>query len=367
MINAWQGRVVAHGELLDHRPLELADQLAATSGDAKLIRYLSTALHGGPTVVSGVVLIPTGDPPANGWPVVAWGAGGFGVSDRTAPSRSPFLSSRAGNNAYAPFLSRLLDAGYAVAATDYEGQGTPGVRPFQAPYSEGRSMIDAVLAARQLQLGLDERWFAVGHSGGGHAALDAAETSDLGYAGRLRLLGCVVMEPAGDFQWVPDEVEQLMAGPEGTTFRAIYAALVVGLKAQHPELRLSDYLGSRALARIEVTYCETQGDASAAYADLPGDEFAPRSAAAADRMRAWLAANAVPRRSTRVPIFLPTGERQHRRPMVKRSLDRTRELGGTVLLRLYPDVDHRQLLSACQDDVLNWLRDRLDGLPAPSN
>jgi hypothetical protein len=84
-------------------------------------------------------------------------------------------------------------------------------------------------------------------------------------------------------------------------------------------------------------------------------------------MRAWLAANAVPRRPTRVPIFFPTGERQHRLPMVKPSLDRARELGDTVLLQLYPDVDHYELLGSCLADIVGWLRDRLDGPPAPTS
>jgi hypothetical protein len=105
MESEWIGRVSAHGQLLDHRPAALVDALLAASGDARVVWYLSTALHGGPTVVSGTVLTP-----AAGWPVVAWGAGGFGVSDRTAYSRSPVLAARH-HEAYVPFLSGLPESG----------------------------------------------------------------------------------------------------------------------------------------------------------------------------------------------------------------------------------------------------------------
>ena len=49
-----------------------------------------------------------------------------------------------------PLLQRWLKAGYAVVRTDYEGLGTPGVHPYLVGRSEGRSVLDAVRAARAL-------------------------------------------------------------------------------------------------------------------------------------------------------------------------------------------------------------------------
>ena len=48
-------------------------------------------------------------------------------------------------------LQTFLDAGYVVAATDYEGLGTPGLHPFLVGESEGRSVLDAARAAHGLK------------------------------------------------------------------------------------------------------------------------------------------------------------------------------------------------------------------------
>ena len=47
-------------------------------------------------------------------------------------------------------LGAYLKAGYAVAETDYEGLGTPGVHPYLIGSSEGRSVLDIVRAAREI-------------------------------------------------------------------------------------------------------------------------------------------------------------------------------------------------------------------------
>ena len=45
-------------------------------------------------------------------------------------------------------LQRWIKAGYAVVRTDYDGLGTPGVHQYLVGTSEGRSVLDAVRAAR---------------------------------------------------------------------------------------------------------------------------------------------------------------------------------------------------------------------------
>ncbi|MCU1455825.1 MAG: h16 [Acidimicrobiales bacterium] len=62
--------------------------------------------------------------------------------------------------------------------TDYEGLGTPGVHTYIVGLTEGKAMLDAVLAAQQLPGG-DVRTNApvglVGYSQGGSAAGLAAQ------------------------------------------------------------------------------------------------------------------------------------------------------------------------------------------------
>jgi len=53
---------------------------------ATRILYHSRALNGDDVAASGVVLIPAGAPPPEGWPVIAWAHGTSGVARMCAPS-----------------------------------------------------------------------------------------------------------------------------------------------------------------------------------------------------------------------------------------------------------------------------------------
>ena len=67
-----------------------------------------------------------------------------------------------------------LKAGYAIARTDYEGLGTPGVHPYLIGTSAAHSVLDAARAARALDKNVSNKVIIAGHSQGGHAALWAA-------------------------------------------------------------------------------------------------------------------------------------------------------------------------------------------------
>ena len=86
--------------------------------------------------------------------VVTWAAGRAGLADLCAPSKQPDIASGTSGagigypRALIPMLQTFLDAGYVVAATDYEGLGTPGLHPLLVGESEGRGVLDAARAAR---------------------------------------------------------------------------------------------------------------------------------------------------------------------------------------------------------------------------
>src|ERR1700735_5698319 len=54
------------------------------------VLYRSTGLDNKPILVSGVVIVPPGDPPAGGRPIVAWAPPTSGVVPRCAPSLAIF-------------------------------------------------------------------------------------------------------------------------------------------------------------------------------------------------------------------------------------------------------------------------------------
>jgi hypothetical protein len=55
------------------------------------VLYRSTGLDNKPILVSGVVVVPPGDPPPGGRPIVAWAHPTSGVVPRCAPSLAIFL------------------------------------------------------------------------------------------------------------------------------------------------------------------------------------------------------------------------------------------------------------------------------------
>ena len=57
-------------------------------GDSRawLVEYPSETIGGRPTVVTGWVAVPAGDPPAGGWPMLAYGHPTSGLDDDCSPS-----------------------------------------------------------------------------------------------------------------------------------------------------------------------------------------------------------------------------------------------------------------------------------------
>jgi len=152
--------------------------------------YHSTDVDGQDIAVSGALFVPPGPPPPGGWPVVSWGHGTTGMADRCAPSET----ANQYYDEYAQEVASFVRAGYAVAATDYPGLGTPGLHSYLIGVDEGNSMVDVVTASHTVDPGLSPDWFAVGHSQGGQAVLFATRAA--GRAPSLHLLASVAVAPA---------------------------------------------------------------------------------------------------------------------------------------------------------------------------
>src|ERR1700723_3928258 len=144
-------------ELIDGAPL------GATT---HRVLYRSTGLDNKPILVSGVVIVPPGDPPPGGRPIVAWAHPTSGIVPRCAPSLAIFLFAQIQG------LRSFVREGYVVAATDYPGLGTAEPPPSLVGTSEARAVIDSVRVAGRLPgAGGGKRFVVWGHSQGGHAAL----------------------------------------------------------------------------------------------------------------------------------------------------------------------------------------------------
>ena len=104
---------------------DLAEELNRPSSQygAQVYRilYRSQTPPGTSRAVSGMLVVPTGEAPAGGFPILAHGAGTVGMADQCAPSKRALL-------AEAPLLPWAAD-GFVAVSSDYVGLGTPGPRP----------------------------------------------------------------------------------------------------------------------------------------------------------------------------------------------------------------------------------------------
>ncbi|MGH9228493.1 MAG: lipase family protein, partial [Acidimicrobiales bacterium] len=103
-----------HGTLVRYQPVDDLDVGGAT---AWRMMYVSESLEGEPIVVTGTALVPAGEAPAAGRPVLTIAHGTSGIADECAPSKQPQATELS-------LMGPFVDAGYLVVLSDYEGLGT---------------------------------------------------------------------------------------------------------------------------------------------------------------------------------------------------------------------------------------------------
>lgn len=190
---------------------------ATAAAAVSRLSYIMPDVNGGQRHENAIVMVPAGDMPEGGWPVIGWGHGTTGVADVCAPSASDNL---AGTDVY---LNGFLAAGYAIVAADYEGLGTEGGHPFLHLDSEGRSINYAVEAAVAAVDELSNRYAVVGHSQGGHAALGAGSLAAENPG--VSLQGIVAIAPASQILAQGLGAEALLEDPEQNIATRVAAAV----------------------------------------------------------------------------------------------------------------------------------------------
>ena len=184
-----------------------AERIAVTGvhGSVWRVMYHSRSVRGRDVPVTGFMVVPSTPPPNNGYPVVSWAHGFTGIADICTPSARLDNPAAVSQQGWGDTLSvadtnQMLDRGYLVARTDYEGLGTPGRSPYLVGDSEARGVIDIVRAARNMpQVHAGDRYVVVGHSSGGEGALFAPHIGD-SWAPELHLLGSVAEAPPSQLE-----------------------------------------------------------------------------------------------------------------------------------------------------------------------
>src|SRR5215213_5851586 len=288
------------GTIVTSESMALAANLDAIATGNR-ITHFSTDPSGNPIVVSGAVLTPR---PAilkshreNAGKIVAWAHGTMGLADQCAPSRTDHLD-LPGFDDYSATVASYLSQGWTVAATDYPGLGTPGLHPYIVGESEGRSVIDSVRAARDLDPTLSSKWVVSGHSQGGQAAIFAAELANT-YGKGLDLRGTVAIAPA-------TSIDVIAPALVGTPVQGYLVMALAGLAAVDPSVQLEDVLAPDALERLGVLESGCFDEVMAAFSELSPDELLV-GGAVSDALVAKFAASNPGQEAPNAPVLLVQG------------------------------------------------------------
>lgn len=348
------------GSLIEAKSIPGLDRAIPLGAISARVVYRSTSgIDGSPTEVSGAVFVPPGRPPKGGWPVIAYAHGTTGVNRDCAPSLSPTLWG------FVEPIGKFLRMGFAVAATDYQGLGAPGAHPYLDAKTAGFNVIDSVRALRAVSSDVSKTWSAYGGSQGGAAAWAANEQAST-YGSDLNLVGSGSIVPAAD---VSVYAAMASAGTMNKDQQAAFIGILIGLERTRKDFNIDDY--RRGLAKEEwdvLSACygpEAEKRATVIYALPPGD-LMPATPEAQQRLFDLLKGMALPQQPAAAPMlviyagldtFIPPETTQA-------AIARACEMGDTVQVVFQPDKGHGDVDGSV---YLEWLGERLSGLPAPNS
>ena len=311
--------------------------------------------------VSGTLYLPKGQPPAGGWPLVAWAHGTLGVADVCAPS---WVGHKPRD---ATYINRWLEQGFAVVATDYQGLGGPGPHPYLFWEAEGRSVLDAVRVALAAHPGqIANELVITGQSQGSASSLGASRIAPT-YAPELKLRATIATGLLPSFPQGPVKLPDQLAGP-GATTRYTMLRLVGG--ALRDETQSADSLVTEKARPLLAMARETCGDGIRAYERQYGIDMS--NAFTVDPVRlTQLMHPSVEMSLVRMPapLFLGTGladrtiAPRHQHAAVAALC----AAGNPLVWKTYPGITHNGGVNAAFDDELRFVRSALANQPTASD
>jgi pimeloyl-ACP methyl ester carboxylesterase len=330
------------------------------------ILYRSTDFDDEPVAVTGAILFPESAADTGGREVVAWAHPTVGVVPQCAPTLVPdFASTIEG-------LDALVAKRYVIAATDYTGLGTgTPPHPYLVGVSEARAVIDSVRAARQLTRAHAGDRFAVwGHSQGGHATLFTGALAGA-YAPELSLVGVAAAAPVTDIAKMYRSTRDDLGGRALISMIILSWSRTFGPSSGISIHELVDEKENGRFNTLAKDCLQTVADSdkflqdgmalSAPFLKVDPLAYAPLSSRMEENTPGQLAPG--------VPAFIAQGTDDIIvPPSITRGHVAALCQGGTsVRFDFVAGADHFTIPGKSAATAAQWIADRFEGLPAPSD
>ena len=351
-----QARSQAPGVLIN----DVHVHASGVDGTAYLVSYFSTSYQNAPVEDTGLIYVPFGTPPAQGWPVVTYAHGTDGMSPSCAPSADPAND--------VPDINHLLDQGWEVVATDYQGEENSAIAPgagYLQPHGvnvpTAHDIIDIVRAARQLPAAdASTSYVAWGYSQGG-SAVAFVEALANSYAPELTLAGVVSTAPSAqildNFYGSPTDTASPFTLLYVAAYHATYGAGAVPLPLTATGMSFYNDLSSEcydalanAMSSYQVDQVFNTNTLTFFFAIL-------------------LASNdpIFTNESGTAPVLLVQGESDTTdTPLDTWALSvHMCDMGQNTLLWDYPGLDHNNIVDSSMGDITHWIADRFAGVGNP--
>jgi len=326
------------------------------NGSMSRVMYLSTNINGEAIAVTGLILLPNGTAPSGGWPIITWAHGTTGIADVCAPSLKP--------EEFVTLANGLLDAGYLVVATDYEGLGTPGLHPYIVGESQARGTLDIVRMAQSFpNANASKRYVIWGHSQGGHAAMFAGHIAKT-YAPEIELVADVAGAP-------PSQLLLVNAALQTSPYKHYIAMVAAAMNAAYGDQKadLTQVLTPEGLDFLNNMDTMCSSDLAKAAAGL---DFTKLQKADPASIPSWnqLLRDNDPGTFTEpvpVPLLIIHGGNDEQIPVVSSAalFDQLCKIGQVEQRWVFAGQSHAGVIAPSFSSMVSWIGNRFAGKPMP--
>ncbi len=347
------------GDIIRARVSNAGPPKARALANAWQVMYLSTDALGNPNVVTGTILVPKDADPKT-VPVAAVAPGTTGPAFRCTVSR--YINSGAFYEQ--PSVNQMLEAGYAVAVTDYEGYRQNPQTSYIIGKPMGAAVLNAVRAATRLpeaDLSPTPKVVVRGYSQGGGATMWAGQMAST-YAPELNIVGI-----AGG--GVPANISLVaIALQKAPAFGFLLNALI-GLDNAYPDLLLDNYLtptGKTTVQQMENDDCTVELLLN--YAGKQISDYTTTSPLSTTLWRSKVLPNTLGSEKINVPVYQYQGTVDEIIPYGQATVLRDQYCAlGVDLQWAEMPVGHITGVARGNEGAFQFLQDRVAGRPTTPN